>query len=115
MNMDGDLGRHLTIGNYILEVGSIPIRDVFSHTMHGLPLTPHEWLAQVILASSYRIGGLDGVVFTCALLIAAIFTLVYRQCLRQSKMLLISEWRKGITVVEPGRHALDIIDKPFRK
>ena len=39
MNMDGDLGRHLTIGNYILEVGSIPIRDVFSHTMHGLPLS----------------------------------------------------------------------------
>ncbi len=90
LNMDGDLGRHLTIGNYILDNLTIPTRDIFSHTMTGLPLTPHEWLAQVVFAVSYRVGGLDGVVIFCALLIACTFTLVFRQCMAQSKLLLIS-------------------------
>jgi len=90
LNMDGDLGRHLTIGNYILDNLTIPTRDIFSHTMTGLPLTPHEWLAQVVFALSYRLGGLDGVVVFCALLIACTFTLVFRQCIAQSKMLLSS-------------------------
>ena len=90
LNMDGDLGRHLTIGNYILDNFTIPTRDIFSHTMQGLPLTPHEWLAQVIFALSYRLGGLDGVVILCALLIATTFTLVFRQSVAQSKMLLVS-------------------------
>ncbi len=90
LNMDGDLGRHLTIGNYILDNLTIPTRDIFSHTMTGLPLTPHEWLAQVVFAVSYRVGGLDGVVVFCALLIASTFTLVFRQCMAQSKLLLIS-------------------------
>ncbi len=50
LNIDGDLGRHLTIGKYILQNYKIPIRDEFSHTMYGQHLTPHEWLAQCILA-----------------------------------------------------------------
>lgn len=90
LNMDGDLGRHLTIGKYILDNLTIPTSDIFSHTMTGLPLTPHEWLAQVVFALSYRVGGLDGVVVLCALLIASTFALVFRQCIAQSKMLLIS-------------------------
>jgi len=90
LNMDGDLGRHLTIGNYILNSLSIPTRDIFSHTMEGFPLTPHEWLAQIVFSISYRIAGLDGVVILCALVIATTFTLVYKQCIKQSNMLLIS-------------------------
>jgi hypothetical protein len=90
LKMDGDLGRHLTIGNYILDNFTIPTRDIFSHTMGGLPLTPHEWLAQVVYALSYRLGGLDGVVILCALLIASTFTLVFRQSIAQSKMLVMS-------------------------
>ena len=43
---DGDLGRHITIGNYILDTGTIPTRDIFSHTMAGERLVPHEWRAQ---------------------------------------------------------------------
>ena len=46
LNADGDLGRHITIGNYIAEARTIPTRDIFSHTMNGERLVPHEWLAQ---------------------------------------------------------------------
>ena len=90
MNMDGDLGRHLTIGGYILDEFSIPTRDIFSHTMSGMHLTPHEWLAQVIFALSYRLGGLDGVVLLCAIILAGTFTIVFTQSYTRSKIILIS-------------------------
>ena len=64
LNIDGDLGRHLTIGGYILDSGSVPVRDLFSHTMSGQPVVPHEWLSQVIFALAYRLLGLDGVVLS---------------------------------------------------
>jgi hypothetical protein len=88
MNVDGDLGRHLTIGNYILDTRSIPLNDIFSHTMTGMPLTPHEWLAQVFFALAYRLAGLNGVILLCALLIASAFRLVYRQAQANSQLLL---------------------------
>ncbi len=79
MNMDGDLGRHLTVGNYILDQGEIPLRDVFSHTMAGEPITPHEWLSQVLFALAERLLGLDGVVLLTALVIPSAFWLVFKR------------------------------------
>jgi hypothetical protein len=89
-NIDGDLGRHITIGDYILDNRTIPTRDIFSHTRTGEHLTPHEWLAQVIFALAHRLLGLDGVVLFSALLIAATFTLCYRHCLQRSGLVLVS-------------------------
>ena len=109
LNMDGDLGRHLTIGNYILDNFSIPTRDIFSHTMSGLPLTPHEWLAQVVFALSYRLGGLDGVVILCALLIAVTFTLVFRQSYSQSNMLIVS---LALTIIAAAAASLHWLARP---
>jgi hypothetical protein len=86
LNVDGDLGRHLTIGEHILQTGRIPTTDVFSHTMAGEELTPHEWLAQVAFALSYRILGLDGVVLLCAILLGLTFWLTYRSAV----------WRSGL-------------------
>lgn len=84
LNVDGDLGRHLAIGETILRSGSIPTSDAFSHTMAGEPLTPHEWLSQVAFAASFRLLGLDGVVLLCALLIGLTFALVYRSAAAHS-------------------------------
>jgi hypothetical protein len=77
LNADGDLGRHITIGNYIAENGTIPTFDVFSHTMYGERLVPHEWLVQWIFSRIHALAGLDGIVLLIALLIAKAFTLVY--------------------------------------
>ena len=109
LNMDGDLGRHLTIGNFILDSGTIPTRDIFSHTMQGLQLTPHEWLAQVAFALAFRVAGLNGVVIFCALLIAVTFTLVYRQCLCQSKILLVS---LGLTIFASAAASIHWLARP---
>lgn len=90
LNVDGDLGRHITIGNYILDNGRIPTRDVFSHTMRGQPLTPHEWLADVFFALAHRLAGLDGVVWLCALLVALTFTLVMAQAWQRGAGILVA-------------------------
>ena len=89
-NVDGDLGRHITIGEYILQRGGIPTQDVFSHTMRGQPLTPHEWLAALLFALAHRWAGLDGVVWLTALIVSLTFTLVMAQAYERSRQILLS-------------------------
>jgi hypothetical protein len=40
LSIDSDLGRHLTLGNYILDHRIVPTRDLFSHTLLGHPDLP---------------------------------------------------------------------------
>ena len=68
---DGDLGRHLTVGNLILSTGQVPTRDVFSHTLPGLLFVPTEWLSEVLFALFYRAAGLNGVAWLTALVLAS--------------------------------------------
>lgn len=90
LNADGDLGRHITIGNYIAEKRTIPTVDVFSHTMYGERLVPHEWLVQWIFGRIHTLAGLDGIVLLIALLIAAAFTLVYQEIRKRNVQSLIA-------------------------
>ncbi len=73
---DGDLGRHITIGNSILTTGQIPTQDVFSHTMTGAPLVPHEWLSQTLFALAHRAAGLDGVAWLTAFVLASTYAIL---------------------------------------
>ncbi|HRQ38751.1 MAG TPA: hypothetical protein PLD25_12660 [Chloroflexota bacterium] len=75
LNGDGDLGRHLTVGRYILDNGSIPTTDIFSHTMHGRFLVPHEWLSQLGFALVYGGAGLNGIAWLTAVLIATTYAI----------------------------------------
>jgi hypothetical protein len=84
LNIDSDLGRHLTLGNYILEHGRIPVTDLFSHTMAGQSRPPYEWLAQAIFAFADRLGGLDFVILTSAAVIAAAFAVLYSDAARRT-------------------------------
>ena len=90
MNVDGDLGRHITLGDYILEMRTIPTRDVFSFTKLGDPLTPHEWLSDVLFSIAHRFAGMDGVVWLTALVLAVSFWLVYKQSLALTNMSIIA-------------------------
>ncbi len=78
-NLDGDLGRHITIGKYILGNISIPTADIFSHTMNGAPLVPHEWLAQIAFGLAESLLGLNGPVILTALVISSTFFIRYRE------------------------------------
>ena len=64
-NSDGDLGRHITLGTYMLQHG-IPYHDIFSHTMKGSYLVSHEWLAQIAFGAIHAVLGLGGAVLLTA-------------------------------------------------
>jgi hypothetical protein len=109
LNIDGDLGRHLTIGQYIMDSHSIPTRDIFSHTMAGAPLTPHEWLAEIPYALADRLGGLNGVVLLCALLISFTFTLSFRQSYARGSLVLLA---LGWTILAAAASSLHWLARP---
>ena len=90
MNVDGDLGRHITMGEAILDTGHVPTKDIFSFTKYGDALTPHEWLSDVIFAAAYRAAGLNGVVWLTALVLAVSYWLVYRHSLQLSNLSLLA-------------------------
>jgi MFS family permease len=108
-NLDGDIGRHITIGNYIVENASIPHTDIFSHTMTGQALTPHEWLAQVLFALTHRFLGLSGTVLVIALLIATTFTIVFHESQERSKALMIS---LAVTILAAAASSLHWLARP---
>lgn len=74
---DGDPGRHIRLGRYILENGAIPRTDLFSHTMQGQPFIPFEWLSEVVFAAADAWAGLAGVAILTALLFAGAVGLTY--------------------------------------
>ncbi len=90
INVDGDLGRHITLGDAILKTGHIPTSDVFSFSKLGDPLTPHEWLSDVLFSLVHRAAGLDGVVWLTAMVLALAFWLVYKHSLNLSNMSLLA-------------------------
>ena len=96
LNTDGDLGRHLALGTYMLNTRNVPLNDVLSFTRSGAPRPPYEWLAQIGLAGVNRLLGLDGVVLLTALVIAAAFLVVCSDALSRSRSpviaVLISAW-----------------------
>jgi len=75
---DGDPGRHIRVGSFILENRAIPRVDVFSHTMQGREFIPFEWLSEVLFAAANSAAGLAGVAILTGFLFAAGVGLVYR-------------------------------------
>lgn len=53
---DGDTYWHVAAGRWMLEHGTVPAQDPFSHTRLGAPWTAHEWLSELILAVSHAAG-----------------------------------------------------------
>ncbi len=56
LNSDGDLARHLRVGEYILTHGLLH-QDVFSFTKAGEAFVGYEWLSEVAYALVYRLRG----------------------------------------------------------
>src|SRR5438128_5282158 len=61
-NEVNDLWWQLRTGELIWTSGSVPHRDVFSHTAAGQPWYVQEWLAELILYGLYRLFSPDALV-----------------------------------------------------
>ena len=82
LNADGDLPRHLVVGEHILQHGP-RFADVFSFTRAGEPFLAYEWLSQVIFHLVHRAGGLPAVAVFAGLLVASAVALVVVYVLRR--------------------------------
>ncbi len=66
---DPDTYWHIATGRWVLEHGSVPSSDPFSHTILGADWHAHEWLSGVMLALLHAVWGWKGVViFTSAMI-----------------------------------------------
>jgi hypothetical protein len=106
LSIDSDLGRHLAIGQHILNARTIPTENVFSHTLTGAERPPYEWLTQVVFALAYRAAGLDGIVLAVTLIIAVTFTFLYVQASRWSGLPLTSLFLTILAVSASSLHWL---------
>src|SRR5437867_946015 len=73
---DPDLWWHLKTGEIIWNTHSIPRTDLFSFTTNNHAWTAHEWLSEVTIYGSWKLGGYTGlmlwlVLFPSMFLIAA--------------------------------------------
>jgi hypothetical protein len=81
---DCDTGWHIRTGQWILQNHRVPFQDLFSFSKPGGPWYAWEWLADIILAGLYGLGGLRAIALAAILLISATFTLVYLLARRKS-------------------------------
>jgi hypothetical protein len=87
---DADIGWHIRTGEQILATHALPRTDPFSSTMQGQPWFAWEWLYDILLGVLHQTCGLNGVVWLCALLVAAIFALLFSQLLRRGTGLFLA-------------------------
>jgi hypothetical protein len=87
---DADIGWHIRTGERILATHSLPRTDPFSSTMQGQPWFAWEWLYDIVLGILHQACGLNGVVWLCAALVAAIFALLLSQLLKRGTGLMLA-------------------------
>ena len=87
---DPDIGWHIRTGERILATHSLPRTDPFSSTLQGQPWFAWEWLYDVALGILHRACGLNGIVWLCGLLVAAIFALLLSLLLQRGTGLLLA-------------------------
>jgi hypothetical protein len=77
LNKDGDLPRHLDMGRFVAQTGTVPTTEPFVYPNIGKPFVASEWLGELILYLTYACAGLAGVVLLSAVVLASTFTLLY--------------------------------------
>jgi hypothetical protein len=83
LNSDGDLARHLRLGELMLEHHGLLRQDVFSFTMAGQPFLPFEYGSELAYAVAYKAAGLAGVAVLAGLVLALTYALVARFLVRR--------------------------------
>ncbi len=73
---------HVKVGEIILTKG-MPQTDPFSYTFEGKGWVPQQWGAEVLMALTHRVGGLDAMLLAFATGVALLFTLIFRRCVQE--------------------------------
>lgn len=70
---------HIATGEYILQTGTWPTSDFYSHTVNGNHWIAYEWLGEVMMALAER-GGAQGRVLLLVTWASIVFLLLYYFC-----------------------------------
>src|ERR1051325_7959142 len=81
---DCDTGWHIRTGQWILAHRQVPLHDMFSYSKPGGVWYAWEWLADIMMAGLYAMGGLGAVALASIVLLSATFTLLYWLARRKS-------------------------------
>lgn len=72
-----DLGRHLKMGEAIMQCLCVPQTNLFSYTNADFPVVNHEWLTQVVLFFFYKNFGLQSLLILKMIILTITFGIVY--------------------------------------
>ena len=75
--VDPDVWWHIKQGAFILATHQVPRADIYSQTLGGRPWIAYEWLGDVVLAITERLGGMTGLETLLILLGSAILIALY--------------------------------------
>lgn len=109
LGLDSDLGRHLVLGNIILDEYFVPTHDLLSHTRTGLSRPPYEWLSQVIFVLAIKVLELDGVILLTAFIIALTFLVLYQQTYRRSSSAILTSF---VVLLAIGASSIHWLPRP---
>lgn len=82
LSMMSDLGRHLKMGEIVLDCMCVPQTNLFSYTDPNFPIVNHEWLVQVIFYLTSVWFGLHGLLILKMIIIIISFSLMYLVAMR---------------------------------
>jgi len=74
--INDDLGRHLKLGEIIIQTHSIPKTNLLSYTYPNSPFINHHWLPEVIYSIIFQSSGVNGLLILNTLLILLSFGLI---------------------------------------
>ena len=100
---DGDVSWHLASGQWIIDHGRVPNVDPFSFTKVGEHWVAFEWLAQLIYAGAFAVGGYRGMAAAVmlALMVLHLTTFVFLV------------WRGGVVAMVMAYLAMDLLLAQF--
>ncbi len=81
---DPDLFWHLRLGMDMLDSGSLPVTVGYNWPLAGRPYLPNDWLAEILLATAFRIGGFVLLSMFKAMLCVTLVLVLYAVALRRN-------------------------------
>jgi hypothetical protein len=106
---DADIGWHIRAGQDAIAHLAIPRIDLFTSTMAGKPWFDWEWLSDIVVALLVNSGGLNGVVWLAALVVAVTFACMFRLLIVRGTSFLFA---LGLVLLALGTSMLHFLARP---
>jgi hypothetical protein len=82
---DPDTYLHIAAGRWMLTHAALPTHDPFSYTFAGAHWAAPEWLAEIVLATVYRVAGWSGLALVTIACFAVSLAFLTRSLLRSAE------------------------------